>query len=51
MIASLLETAKLNGVEPYAYLKDVLERMTNGHPMSRIDDLLPWNWSPATVTE
>tara|TARA_R110001592_G_scaffold197769_6_gene445825 strand:- start:22101 stop:23642 length:1542 start_codon:yes stop_codon:yes gene_type:complete len=41
---SLIETAKLNGVEPYSYLKDVLERMTHGHPMSRLDDLLPWNW-------
>jgi len=51
VIASLLETAKLNGVEPYAYLKDVLERMTNGHPMSRIDELLPWNWKPSAVVE
>ena len=40
-----LDTAKLSGVEPYAYLQDVLERMTNGHPMSRIDELLPWNWA------
>jgi transposase len=45
-VCSLIETAKLNGVEPYAYLKDVLERMTQGHPMHRIDDLLPWNWKP-----
>jgi transposase len=44
--ASLITTAKLNDVEPYAYLKDVLKRMTNGHPMSHIDDLLPWNWKP-----
>ena len=44
IVASLIATAKLNDVEPYAYLKDVLERMTNGHPMSHIDDLLPWNW-------
>ena len=51
VVASLLETAKLNGVEPYAYLKDVLDRMTNGHPMSQIDDLLPWNWKPSTVAE
>ena len=29
-----------------AYLKDVLERMSKGHPMSRLDDLLPWNWTP-----
>ena len=50
MIASLIETARLNDVEPYAYLRDVLERMTNGHPMSRIDDLLPWNWTPQPAT-
>ena len=45
VIASLAATAKLNDVEPFAYLKDVLERMSNGHPMARLDDLLPWNWS------
>lgn len=45
-VATLTTTAKLNNVEPYAYLKDVLERMSAGHPMSRIDDLLPWNWRP-----
>lgn len=43
-VCSLIETAKLNDVEPYFYLKDILERMTHGHPMSRLDDLLPWNW-------
>ena len=46
IVASLLATAKLNDVEPFAYLKDVLERMSDGHPMSRLDDLLPWNWGP-----
>ncbi len=46
-VASLIATAKLNGVEPFAYLKDVLERMTNGHPMRLIDELLPWNWKPS----
>jgi transposase len=44
-VCSLVATAKLNNVEPFAYLKDVLERMTNDHPMSRLDDLLPWNWT------
>jgi transposase len=43
-VASLLATAKLNNVEPFAYLKDALERLPDGHPMSRLDDLLPWNW-------
>jgi transposase len=45
-VASLLATAKLNNVEPFAYLREVLERLSNGHPMSRLDDLLPWNWAP-----
>ncbi len=48
-VCSLIATARLNDVEPYAYLKDVLERMVDGHPVSRLDDLLPWNWSPAPV--
>lgn len=46
IVCSLITTAKLNDCEPYAYLKDVLERTTNGHPASRLDDLLPWNWTP-----
>ena len=45
----LLATAKLNDIEPFGYLKDVLERMCSGHPMSRLDDLLPWNWTPSTA--
>jgi transposase len=46
MICSLIETAKLNKVEPYAWLNDILTRMTNGYPSNQIDDLLPWNWNP-----
>jgi hypothetical protein len=46
VVASLVATAKLNDVEPFAYLRDVLERMSKGHPMSRLEDLLPWNWAP-----
>ena len=49
IVCSLIATAKLNDIEPYAYLKDVIERMTHGHPMSRLDDLLPWNWTPTPV--
>jgi transposase len=44
-VCSLIATAKLNGVEPFAYVRDVLQRMTDGHPMSRFDELLPWNWT------
>ena len=43
-VCSLIASAKLNEVEPFTYLKDVLQRMTEGHPMSRLDELLPWNW-------
>ena len=48
-VCSLIATAKLNDVEPFAWLKDVLERMTNGHPASRLDELLPWNWQPISA--
>jgi transposase len=46
-LCSLIETAKMNGVEPYAYLRDVLQRMVDGHPINRLDELLPWNRQPA----
>ncbi|OYY83876.1 IS66 family transposase [Reyranella sp.] len=44
VICSLIETAKLNDVEPYAYIADVLQRMIDGHPVNRLDELLPWAW-------
>ena len=44
-IASLIETAKLNNVEPLAYLSDVLTKIVNGHPNNQIDDLLPWAYA------
>lgn len=47
-IYSLLETAKLNEVNPQAWLADVLERIGKGHPINRIDELLPWKWSAST---
>ena len=48
-VCSLIAIARLNDVEPFAYLKGVLERMTDGHPMSRLDELLPWNWPKTHV--
>ena len=45
VLCSLIETAKLNGVEPSAWLRDVLERMVAGHPVNRLDELMPWNWA------
>ena len=43
---SLIATAKLNDVDPQAWLADVLARI-NDLPASRLDELLPWNWDPA----
>ena len=45
---TLLRTAKLNGVEPEAWLRDVLRRIGE-HPINRLDELLPCSWTaPAT---
>ena len=40
---SLIVTAKLNDVDPQAWLADVLDRIA-GHPVQKIDELMPWNW-------
>ena len=42
---SLIVTAKLNDVDPRAWLADVLARIAD-HPVSRLHELLPWHWSP-----
>jgi hypothetical protein len=42
---SLIVTAKMNGVDPQAWLADVLSRIA-AHPAHRLDELLPWNWRP-----
>ena len=42
VVASLIETCKLNAVDPHAYLTDVITKIVNGHPNSDIDELLPW---------
>ena len=49
IIASLIETCKLNGIDPQAYLADVITRIVNGHPNSRIDELLPWAYVRPTI--
>jgi transposase len=46
-LASLIETCKLNGVDPQAYLADVLTRLVNLWPAARIDELMPWAWASA----
>ena len=45
-IATPIETAKMNGVNPHAYLKATLEAIAGGHPASDIDLLLPWAFTP-----
>lgn len=45
-IYTLIETAKLNDVDPQAWLADVLRRI-NDHPAARLAELLPWNWRTA----
>jgi len=45
LVTSLVATAKLNGVEPQAWLTDVLERMVSGQTKAReLERLLPWAW-------
>src|SRR3990167_675220 len=46
-IASLIETCKINCIEPFAYLKATLTAIANGHPQSSLDELLPWNFTPS----
>ena len=46
---SLIESAKLNGLNPQHYLADVLARIAD-HPARRIAELLPWNWQPLEAT-
>jgi transposase len=45
ILYTLIQTAKLNDVDPQAWLADVLARIAD-HPASRLDELLPWNWTP-----
>jgi hypothetical protein len=41
-IYTLVRTAKLNDINPEAYLRDTLAKIAEGHPINRIDDLMPW---------
>ncbi|MDA9513109.1 transposase [Bradyrhizobium sp. CCBAU 11430] len=45
----MVETCKLNDVDPLAYLTDVQTRITNGHPNRDIDQLLPWAYRAQTL--
>lgn len=47
---TIIETAKMNGLDPQAYLADVLDRIQD-HKINRLDELLPWNWAPLGVSQ
>jgi len=44
---TIIESAKMNGLDPQAYLADVLDRI-HDHMNPRLGELLPWNWKPRT---
>ena len=47
ILSSLVNTARLNGLDPETYLTDVLERMVSGRTTNdRLHELLAWNWKP-----
>lgn len=50
ILASLIETCKLNGVDPQAYLADVFVSLVAGHPINCLKQLLPWSWAAAQQT-
>jgi len=49
VLASLIETAKLNDIDPEAYLADIITRIVDGHPQSQIEVLMPWAYAEPTT--
>jgi IS66 C-terminal element len=49
-IYTLVATAKLNGLNPETYLRDILAKIAEGHTINRIDELVPWRMVPAATT-
>ena len=43
LMLTLIQTARLNGIDPQAWLADILACIAE-HPVSRLDELMPWNW-------
>jgi transposase len=50
-IYTIVQTAKLNNINPEAYLKDALTKIAEGHPINRIDELMPWRMISVTATQ
>jgi transposase len=46
---TVLETARLNGLNPEVWLAEAIDRMAKGHPINRLDELLPWNWQDTAL--
>jgi hypothetical protein len=49
LLASLVATCKLNRVEPVGYLAATMTAILDGHPMNRVDDLMPWRFQPVST--
>ena len=47
ILHTVIETAKLNGLDPEAYLASMLDRLARGHPNYRLEELQPWNFMPS----
>lgn len=45
VIYTIIETCRMNGIDPQAYLADIIDRIAD-HPANKVDELLPWNWTP-----
>ena len=48
LLASVTATCKLNDVDPVAYITKTLQAILDGHPQSRVEELMPWNFQPAS---
>jgi hypothetical protein len=50
-IYTIIEPAKLSGLNPHAYLAGIIDKMAKGWPRSRLAELLPWNWTATIAAE
>ena len=48
---TVIESARLNDLDPEAYMADVIDRLAKGHPINRLAELLPWTWKAARNAE
>jgi transposase len=48
---TLVQTAKMNDLNPETYLRDTLAKIAEGHPINKLDELMPWQTLPADVAD